>query len=372
MSTYFETTMIVKPYPSQYLVNFHSIPEGVRAFCVDGGLTLVHYITTPPSKECFNFRGVVYKGEKVLVKSCPCTPEYVVGVDNVSNILKTKNMDGAVVTLGVEGTIVRIYFDDGEWRFSTFKNLNAKNSKWCERSPSFGAMFYDCWKSWDFETLDKSLCYTFLISHPAGRLVCNIKTPVLYLICVWNSDLGVFVDVDVNHSNVKKPEEVKCTSEQLIEVVNSVNPLTHSGVVVKLADGSMFKVLNREYYNNRLIRGNEPNLRIVYFENKKNKTLDKLYELLPEHMEFFNKIEPDLRKTIENIKKQHNDHTEYKETLNFIIKVNKICKWKGTAFDYQVEACIRTEPPHVLNALVSNYIKQVKKVAYLAKKVNVV
>lgn len=258
-------------------------------------LQLLHYTNshkdTPPSAENYKYRGLIVdtNTNKIVCCSHPYTPEVVLTKD-----FQVEYEDGNEVEVNVclEGTVLRLFFFDGEWRLSTYKKINGRNSRWNARK--FGEYFDELFGD-DYSMLDKNICYTFLLSHQDTAIITTIPEPKLYFVLKWNIETQRYESTKDdttfdNHPNIARPEMLDISSGVELEP-NDVGLFvtffnTEKGTIQSV------KYITSEYKDDRDIRGNEPNLRIAYF-NTKNK--ERLRELLPHHNETFDDFDEQLK-----------------------------------------------------------------------------
>ena len=271
------------------------------------GLQLVHYISST-NDSVNHLRGVVVatheKPQRVVCKSFPYTPEYTSKDFKMDDetIAKSKAIEG------YEGTILRVFYYEDHWYISTHKKINGKSSRWS--SPTFGELFNECLglsrnEEPTFDTLNPNYCYVFLMSHPQNSLVCKNKNSILYHVITYDvQDNMNVVDHLLDHPSILYPKILNLkTSQEVSNHVNSMSWEDYSGVILFLPDGKMCKVVNFDYYTKRQIRGNEPNLRIRYFQLEKIKGMSSksLVNILPEKKDFFQKIDKDYRQLVSYI-----------------------------------------------------------------------
>jgi hypothetical protein len=85
-----------------------------------------------------------------------------------NNCIYLSNVSYAYTTvLYNEGSLIKVFYDDNQWHFSTSKKINAANVFWSSNEKSFKELFFDVFSQPEFSfELDKEYCYTFLLQHP--------------------------------------------------------------------------------------------------------------------------------------------------------------------------------------------------------------
>ncbi len=271
------------------------------------GLQLVHYISSA-NKAVNHLRGVIVASAemppRIVCKSFPYTPEY----KSDEFTMDDEMVASARLVPGYEGTILRVFFYDGEWYISTHKKINGKLSRWS--SPTFGELFNECLgydkdAHTDLSFLNPDYCYVFMMSHPQNSLVCKIPQPILYHIVSYDTRNNMqVVNEPIHHPRITyTPQLLLKTADELRAHVDQMSWQIFSGVIMFLSDGTMCKVINREYYMKRQIRGNEPNLRIRYLQLAEIPGMSSkdLVDLLPEKKDFFDKVERDLQRLVHHL-----------------------------------------------------------------------
>uniref|UniRef100_A0A6C0M007 Uncharacterized protein n=1 Tax=viral metagenome TaxID=1070528 RepID=A0A6C0M007_9ZZZZ len=271
----------------------------------DDGLTLVHYISEHPSNKVAHVRGIVYDSDyKIVCKSFPYTPE--VSVSEYANMADAE-FEYTDVYKASEGTILRLFNYGGLWRMSTHRKIDGRRSRW--GGPTFGEMFDECWGDEDFSMLDENMCYVFLLVHPNNKLVCRHAKPhLLHVLTFHNSNMSQPLLVYVAHNAVVGPElvDVKSFADMKRELA-TMDPYINTGLMVHDFTSGVScmpvvkKVVNDDYMRMRTVRGNEPNLRIRYFELAATADHDLLRDLLPEKSEYFDKCDFDFDLVVESL-----------------------------------------------------------------------
>jgi hypothetical protein len=126
-----------------------------------------------------HFRSVVYKHDGTLVcmspsKSIP-----------YEDFKKQFTIEQCIVEDFVEGTMINVFFDE-EWHIATKSNVGAMCT--FESSITFAGMFHDCmnYHQLTYESLDTNTSYSFVMQHPANRIVTSFAHPRLYLVAMYS------------------------------------------------------------------------------------------------------------------------------------------------------------------------------------------
>jgi hypothetical protein len=271
-------------------------------------------------KEC---RGVVWDGEKIVMKTFGYSPEYVFESDNVEHVHKLQQVLGDIgkckFFVSEEGSLVRLFNYNSQWILSTHKKLDAYNSKWSSNE-NFGEIFekslYNEYVGntkfaefvgtglskpktvFEFLTkkLDTERSYLFFLKNTIfNRIVCKATDDYqLYLAGSFNREGE---DFTVSH-------ELPISISQELYFDNYVDIIKYSelcdyekcqGVLIVRDGKTLVKLLNQRYYDYFNIRGNEPNITFRYLQlrNEADK-IEMFMDLYPEHEKLFETCEMNL------------------------------------------------------------------------------
>ncbi len=253
-------------------------------------LSIYHYLecdvnTEPEIKQ---YRGVVMNNEgKTVCKTFGFTPEIDETDDSSLTSIVEPFLQGNVIALeAYEGTLLRVFFDEGRWYISTCRKLDAFKSKW-GGSKSFGELFEDCvgkkFEEYATENLDQNRVYCYVLrTYNKNRIVCtHYEEPKLFLVGTYddkNFDLFNFEKCDIQKvDNLSSLDSLK-------EHMKTVDPTKSQGVILINEKGQCVKVMKHEYLEAFRLRGNQPNILLRYIELqqegdvKKIETFYNMYE----------------------------------------------------------------------------------------------
>lgn len=276
------------PVPSDELLDLVGVPrefsQYTRVVDTQGDLAIIHYLLPldtdgNPNTEIIdkigNTRGVIVDTSKlkIVCRSYPYTPEVV----NDSASLSTLELSDCTVFKACEGPILRVYWHDDKWNVSTHRKIDSAKSSW--GGPPFSEMFLSTMK-WSFDDLDKSLAYSFLLSHPAHRQLYKVNEPQLLLISVYDSTTNSFKspsDTEEMGSKLKgclvpkrfdpQPQNVEELCKMVDEMDTGKNVSFNSvGAIIinNTGDPTPVKVVTNFYNSLKQARGNDVNLRTRY------------------------------------------------------------------------------------------------------------
>ena len=109
---------------------------------------------------------------------------------------------GGVSTELIDGTMVNIFYHNG-WHMSTRSNIGC-NNQW-SADLTFKQMFDQCSNNLDYENLDKSVTYSFVMRHKKNRIITPVNKNQLYLIEVRQLGVQVGLPEEENGFVINKP-----------------------------------------------------------------------------------------------------------------------------------------------------------------------
>lgn len=220
----------------------------------DGPYTLFKYnqfatdMNYRVSQEC---RGSIYKRNENGDMTCVCRPFdkfFNYGEENAASI----DWSTARVTEKVDGSLHKVWFDDGQWHLSTNGTINAFDAPVGDKAMTFGEVFERALGA-DVATLGKYLrkdaTYMFELTSPETQVVIPYQDGVYYLACRDTASGAEIMDKPMfgDDVKVKFPHEYKLTSlNDTLSVVQMMNK-DEEGVVVNDDLGQRIKVKSPEY-----------------------------------------------------------------------------------------------------------------------------
>jgi hypothetical protein len=210
----------------------------------------------------------------------------------------------------IEGTMINAFWDPsvgiaGGWEISTRNTVGATSSFFKgAQQKTFRTMFLEAAQEihLSLETLNKELCYSFVLQHPDNRIVVPFSKPDLYLVAVYNIkcvdgnwmawsypifDLKAY---DWRETMIKFPKVYTWnTYTELIETYASMNTSYNiMGVVVyNNLTGERMKIRNPVYEQVRSLRGNQPKLQYQYLSLRKEGKVADFLKFFPENKKEF-------------------------------------------------------------------------------------
>jgi hypothetical protein len=222
----------------------------------------------------------------------------------------------------VEGTMINLFYDNGEWEIATRSSVGAKISffRINGASTTFRNMFLEVcnYINLDFDMLDKNYSYSFVMQHPDNRIVSPIFEKSLYLVRLYRID--GFTVHEVNYREhvtelIKKndklvlrvPERYKFTSfDELKEKYASMNTMYDQvGVMLYSPSGDRTKFRNPTYEDVRMLRGNQPKLQYHYLSLRRTGKMAQFLKYFPEYKQYFTEFREQLHRFTNAIHKNY-------------------------------------------------------------------
>lgn len=227
----------------------------------------------------------------------------------------------------VEGTMINVFFDqkygaNGCWQIATRNTVGAEVSFYKWSNMTFNQMFLEaCLKNnFNIQTLNPNYCYSFVLQHPANRIVVPFKKPQLYLVAVYeifqkeNNVTVVEKNLDevksslLHLTGIKFPEryEFKTYTELISKFASGNTAYDVMGVIVKNKEtGERTKFRNPIYEEVRHLRGNQPKLQYQYLCLRHSGKLPEFLKYYPETKEEMSKFRDQVHMFTENLHKNY-------------------------------------------------------------------
>ena len=211
-----------------------------------------------------------------------------------------------------DGTLMRLFYYNGEWIHSTTRNIDSKKSFW-NSSKSFYELFRECLNAESndepyYDALDKSHCYNFIICHPENRIVVKYDRPSLIHVMTRNMEtfeelrelreLSELNDVDLG---IKKPERVADDAIFISNLWSDSFPLYEGIMLVDTQYGNRHKVKSELYMKLKELRGNTNDISKRYLELKRDNLVDSYLQYFPEYADIFYVCELDFNNKVREI-----------------------------------------------------------------------
>jgi len=311
----------VMPAISKKFIDVIGLPDEAANFVTAqdsiGDLTLYHYITMDVSKEeefeyamglAGDCRGVIVDSvtSEIVCRSFPYTRDYY--MDDKANLSEEDlnlKIDPADVVYSPEGVVIRVYFHNDKWHKSTHHKIDAYSSHWGSKI-SFGEMFDDAAaeSGLNLDSLDKNLCWIFMVLHPENRLVIKVDKPSLTLLAIWNRTTQK-LDTrppQITGANLCRPFERSASYVSMRDLFTIVGYNDNNKYIDCLQAIGLFiwpqnkarpfKIISPEWKVLANIRGKCQNIKERYLELLKNPHMNiQLAQMYPEHAVTFGNLE---------------------------------------------------------------------------------
>ena len=186
-----------------------------------------------------------------------------------------------------DGTLIGMYWDTHaeQWRIHTRSVMDAR-CRYYSQTRTFADMFTEATRGLDLSILDRSVSYSWVLTHPENRIVCDapVARAVIVDTCRIASD-GAVTWERAPRYGVSPVTGISATADALRTRLAEWNTrFRHNcqGIVVKNAHGHRWKIRTPEYNRVRGLRGNSPRLDFLYLKHWKGETLRDYLRVYPE------------------------------------------------------------------------------------------
>ena len=222
------------------------------------------------------------------------------------------------VSPAYDGTLIRVYNHNGEWKFSTTGMIYPDRGWGGNRT--FADMFSELDETIDYAALDESSCYYYMMRHPGNYNVVKHSSPELVLVRTINCNTLeiVDVDIDVDVSDVSDSLESITSIIRKIDLCHKPGPILvgEVGLMVKDNDGNMYRFETDCYKEANEIKMNQPDPRYRYLELRNDQ------DQIDTYLTFF----PDQKDAFDLMQKKFNDLATclFNQYINHYAKRNKV------------------------------------------------
>jgi hypothetical protein len=297
--------------PSIGLQKSEIVPDHLTPFNTYKDYELYHIneVNINSPDEVKNVRGIICKGDTVVCKAFSFTNEFNINdEENFNKYIPSDDViQNSIVLDSYEGTVVRYWYDDESWHLSTYRKIDAGQSKWNNSVKTYLDYFISCLGRLNikpselYKNLDKNKVYVFQITNDKeNRMVVGDVTQEIYCLGSFDRNKNFKYSYIAPETGIQGPKEHKILSrDELKQLVQSTDKSKKIGISCITADGVIIKIINEEYNTNREIRGQASNVFIRYLEVRFNDTeKKKLFQLFPETVKQFNELEVHLKEFV--------------------------------------------------------------------------
>jgi len=191
----------------------------------------------------------------------------------------------------VDGVMVNVFKDprSGAWRLATRSRLDADNKFYMY---TFASLFMSTWATMfpggvDLSQLNPSFGYSFVLQHPANRIVVPVPLPMITCVEITSINSHGQLMVIPATPPFPSPRRYAVTNgeqfAQLLAHLDTHEGVRSQGIVLReLGTGRRWKARTHTYTSTKRLRGNHSRLEYVWFDNMQKGTLDTYLALYPE------------------------------------------------------------------------------------------
>ena len=154
----------------------------------------------------------------------------------------------------IDGSIIKLYYYNGQWNWATNATINAADASCMYTSRNFLELIQRAinYKKIDFDALNKDYTYIFELVSPDSKVIIDYGVTKLFHTGTRNNITGEeYADVDIN---IEKPHEYPLNSfDAAVKAATELNKLgqgvEHEGFVVVDGNWHRIKIKTQEYLN---------------------------------------------------------------------------------------------------------------------------
>ena len=187
----------------------------------------------------------------------------------------------------IDGTMINLFYYDNEWIISTRSEIGGYN-KWAN-GRSFRKMFDEC-SQLDYDTLDKTMSYSFVMKHTENRNISPIHQNELFLVEVYDYKNNTIQKLNKSEypENFYSPIESYKNKEEFMKMYQ--DPIINYSIKGFIIKSNLFhyKWINPYFNEVKNLKINMNNHLLNYIELRRNGNLKKYLRYFPEHQHLFN------------------------------------------------------------------------------------
>lgn len=226
------------------------------------------------------------------------------------------NLSSFEVLEFLDGTCIRMYYHDGEWRVATKGHTDASKAKWSSEK-SFLTLFEEALQNYpEFsrENLNKERTYVFLLQHVENKIVCPVESNRVYLLEVYeNSTLNRVVE---SVTGVEEPKVLTVANSNELTVFLELNDETSKGVYLRNKENSQrLFILNKLYDERQKLKGNTLDMNKRYLELRSANRHYTFTQQFPEYGNIVEELEQNIQNNVKHIHQLYMSKHVRKETV---------------------------------------------------------
>ena len=219
--------------------------------------------------------------------------------DNKEEKFSEEEWGNTVVEELIDGTVIRLYYDNDEWKISTLHTIDAESAYWVS-DKCFKTLFLECSENFiNYDMLNTSYIYGFIIRHPENKIVTHYETKDVVHIETLDRDNN-FESVDVDLKIIKPRKLIFTNYSQMISSCIKLH-FYLPGYLLSY-NGNLTKYLAPHYNYVKGLKGNTPNMEIRYLQIRTLAAQDQ-YSVAPKN-EFISIYFPEFTDLANNLEKQ--------------------------------------------------------------------
>jgi hypothetical protein len=239
-------------------------------------------------------RGIIL--EKVT-NQIVCYP--INGSSDNQTFKNNHNWNDIVIEESIDGTLVNLFYYNGQWKVSTKSTIDA-NCYWHNEHKTFKELFLEILDNikFNFGLLDNNFSYSFVLCHPEARNVTKYSNPIIYHIS--SRDLNTLKEKDID-IGITKPRILKLGDNNELGIDNYLDLDNLIKNIDYNTEGYMLYTKDRLYRTKfkgdqhnyvKELKGNQPNIlfRLLEIRTNENKLKDFL-TYFPEYFDLATNIE---------------------------------------------------------------------------------
>jgi len=228
----------------------------------------------------------------------------------------------------VDGTMINVFYHNGKWMIATRSYLNATCKFYSHRT--FADLFNEA-LDFNLSDLDKNNCYSFVLQHPENRIVTKYEKPSVTLVCARNinglsvNNLNIYqIQIELMESGVNINTPAKFNMINIETIFSYMANLNYQkqGIVIKMEYNGYpvrFKVRNMSYNYVKNMRGNNKNIKFLFYNLRKSGSIKEYLQYFPEYDKGFNYYQTEIHQVTKKLfKYYHNCYVKKSESKDNI------------------------------------------------------
>ncbi len=192
----------------------------------------------------------------------------------------------------IDGSLIKVWWYEGEWRVSTNGTIDAKDAPLGSDIVPYDS-FYDLFleaskKTLNYSVLDKNCTYMFELTSPFNRVVVPHSQTKIFHLGTRNNRTLLEQDVDIG---IEKPKSYSLKSLEECVAAASELPFNDEGYVVVDKNWNRIKIKSPAYVAAHHLKNNGVTTKARIVAMLKQKEQDEFLNYFPEFRSMFNEVE---------------------------------------------------------------------------------